>query len=90
MTSNIHKLMTLSFWSGVLAFAGLHMFIQDWLGLERYIEHARMHWWDIHWMWGAAMFALAILFYYNKRVQVAFWLKVDAKKGTDHDESDTP
>ncbi len=81
MTSNIHKLMSLSFWCGWIASHGLLIFLRGWHGI-------RLQWWDLHWVWGVAIFAVAFLYYYNKRVAVAFWLKVDAKEG-EHDESDT-
>ncbi len=88
MTSNILKLMTLSFWCGWLSDSGLHMFIQDYLGLEGYIEFAREHWWHIHWMWGASMFTLALMYYFHKRREVVFYLTLDEsdKVETDHDE----
>lgn len=88
MGSTILKLMSASFWCGLIVHAGITMFIQDWLGLEQYIVFAREHWWDMHWLWGAAFFAGAFMFYFHLRRRTAFFLRVDAsdKVETDHDE----
>lgn len=67
---NMLKVMTVCFWCGCMAMAGLHMFIQDWLGLERYIVFAREHWVHMSYMWGAIMFAAAIVLYFHKRTQI--------------------
>lgn len=64
------KVMTVCFWMGWIASTGLHMFIQDWLGLEGYIVFAREHWIHMSYMWGAIMFAGAIMYYHHKRTQI--------------------
>jgi hypothetical protein len=33
-----------SFFAGVLVVSSIHMCIQDWMGLERYIMHVRTGW----------------------------------------------
>jgi len=68
---NAFRIMTICFWCGWIASSGLHMFIQDWLGLEGYITFAREHWVHMSYMWGAIMFAGSIMFYYHKRREVA-------------------
>lgn len=82
MTSNIHKLMSRSFLCGFFAQLGIHMFVQDWLGLEGYIAFAREHWWHISWVWGAAITIGAVLFYTRKRYQVADALREDTHDGS--------
>ena len=38
---------------GILLASSLSMFMQDWLGLEGYIEFCRNHWVNLHWAIGA-------------------------------------
>ena len=52
-----------SFWCGFLVHAGLTMAIQDWYGLEHYIQHVRSHWVDLHWLVGVAGASVAIYIY---------------------------
>lgn len=82
MASNIHKLMTLCFWCGWLAHIGITMFIQDWLGLDSYVEFVAENWVNMSYMWGAAIFAVPILYYYNKRNEVANLLREERNAKT--------
>lgn len=39
----------LVFWCGFWAHALMNSLVQDWMGLERYIEMCRQHWLNIPW-----------------------------------------
>lgn len=47
----MEKIVIKSFLMGFFAHAFTSMFFQDWYGLEKYIQLARLHWMDIHWAW---------------------------------------
>lgn len=42
-------------------YAGIYMFIQDYLGLEEYIEFLRNHWINLHWGWGLASATVGVI-----------------------------
>jgi hypothetical protein len=70
-----------SFWYGLGFGFGFDMLIQDWLGLEGYIEFVREHWREIHWMWGL-MIAASCMFLYNAMLGRFHWL-TEKEEGED-------
>lgn len=47
---------------GALGMAGLIMAIQDWLGLEAYIQYCREHWINYPWWAGGTIFLLCTVY----------------------------
>lgn len=74
------KLMTFAFWCGVLAHGGFMMAVQDWYGLEAYIEFCRLHWIDLHWLVGASITGTALFVYMGRRLRVLNWLTEPKEK----------
>lgn len=69
------KLMTFSFWCGFLVQGGINMAVQDWHGLEGYIEFCREHWVDLHWLVGATIAGAAFVVYMGRRLRVLNFLE---------------
>jgi hypothetical protein len=50
-----------SFWRGLALCSALHGVLQDWLGLEGYIQFCRAHWTNLSWwFWVPIIIALLI------------------------------
>lgn len=49
------------FWRGVVVAAALSVAYQDWLGLERYVEHSRKYWVELPWWVGGLVAAATIV-----------------------------
>lgn len=56
---------TQSFYAGVLVVSGLMMAWQDYLGLEKYVAHARLTWVDLSPYWGLVAALVGALLYYH-------------------------
>lgn len=69
------KLMTFSFWCGFMTEAGISMAVQDWHGLEGYIEFLREHWINFHWLVGASIAFIALFIYMGRRLRVLNFLE---------------
>lgn len=48
------------FWCGAIAYAGLTMAWQDWMGKEAWLAWADQAWVDLHWMVGLTIAVVAI------------------------------
>ncbi len=64
------KFMSWSFWCGFAVNTGIHMAVQDWYGLEGYIEFCREHWIDLHWLVGVTIAVVAGYLYMSRRLRV--------------------
>lgn len=52
---------------GMLLTTGLIGFVQDWFGLEGYIQHCRNAWINLHWSIMGSVFVVAIICIYSVR-----------------------
>ena len=59
----VYRALKRSFVYGYLACAGMHMLIQDALGLEGYIQHVREHWINMPWVIGLGIVLIALALY---------------------------
>jgi hypothetical protein len=50
-----------SFWRGLVLCSALHGVLQDWLGLEGYIQFCRDHWVHMSWMWWVPLIIVVLL-----------------------------
>lgn len=56
----LYKSLVRSWYYGIAFYMGFTMLIQDYLGLEGYIEFVRTHWTDLHWIVGLLIAACGI------------------------------
>lgn len=64
------RLLTRSFWCGFFVHAFFTLFVQDWMGLERYVASVREHWVNISWL---VWVPLIVLCFY---IHTADWASV--------------
>ena len=50
------------FFSGSIFAIGFYTFIQDWLGLEGYIQFIRDNWIDMHWIAGITIMCFSFFY----------------------------
>lgn len=80
---------TNAFMMGFFFHIGYSMAVQDWLGLERYIQLCRDNWLDLHWTVGALIAALClwgfssihVKFQHGSRVMVGMYKELAKLKG---------
>jgi len=77
------KYMSWSFWCGFMTDVGIHMAVQDWYGLERYIEFCREHWIDLPWTVGALIAGVAVYLYISRRLRVWTFMMENDNEQTD-------
>lgn len=61
-----------SFFYGLGFWAGIHMLIQDWMGLEGYIEYLREAWINLPWWVGASAAAMCVVFEFLRNGEMEY------------------
>ena len=77
------RYMSWSVGGGCAGNVGIHMTVQDWYGLEGYIEFCREHWIDLHWIWGALIATTALYLYLSRRLRVWTFMMENDDEQTD-------
>ncbi len=76
----LHLALNRAWWYGIMFSTGFHMLVQDWMGLEGYIEFVQENWTDMHWIVGL-LIATAGLFLWTGLLGRYEWLKKEKQGG---------